>query len=189
MAKKVIALAGGIGSGKSTAGKFFGELGYTVLDADQVSRQVSNQKEVLDSVRNAFGDGFVVDGRLDRKALAKEVFCSAQKTQILNNIFHTKIYDQLKKAIDDNNGVVLVEIPLLEDKFLGLFDEIWLFVANTQSVLDRVVARDNRSEQQVRDIIEKQQKYQSVQATLTVYNDGTLDEFKQKLTQLLNRLN
>ena len=189
MAKKVIALTGGIGSGKSTAGRFFCDLGYMVIDADQVSRCVANQKEVLESIQNTFGDGFVVDGVLNRKALAKEVFCSATKTQLLNEIFHTKIYEQLKKAIDDSLGVVLVEIPLLEERFLDLFDEIWAFVANAQSVLDRVKQRDNRSEQQVRDIVDKQKKYESVQATLTVYNDGTLEEFKQKLTQLLDRLN
>jgi len=189
MAKKVIALTGGIGSGKSTAGRFFCELGYTVVDADQVSRQVATQVDVLESIKKTFGDRFVVGGALNRKALAEEVFCSQTKTQLLNGIFHTKIYDELKRVVDNALGVVLVEIPLLEDKFLPLFDEIWAFVANTQSILDRVKERDNRNESQVRDIIDKQKKYQSVHATLTILNDGTLDEFKQKLTQLLDRLN
>lgn len=188
MAKKVIALTGGIGCGKSTAGRFFLRRGFCVLDCDKISAEVATDCDVLDEICKTFGNRFVVDGMLDRRALAVEVFADKQKTQQLNKIFHPRILQKLKEKIDDTEGVVFVEIPLLEDGVSQWFDEIWLFEAQKQKILERVFARDNRTEEQVQAILDRQSAYSALSNVLVVNNDGTQQEFEQKLSALLQKI-
>lgn len=188
MAKKVVALAGGIGSGKSTAGRFCAQKGFKVVDCDEISREVAQKKEVLDGIARVFGERFVEQGQLNRRALAEEVFCDAQKTEKLNGIFHEEILRDLKAQIDREQGVVFVEIPLLEEKFLHLFDEIWLFIADKQNIINRVSTRDNRSHQQIEDILRRQKKYGTLQKSVVIANDGTLQELYDKLENMLGQV-
>lgn len=188
MAKKVIALTGGIGSGKSTAGRFFVRHGFCVLDCDRISAEVAEERTVLDEICKTFGNRFVVEGMLDRRALAAEVFADKQKTQQLNGIFHPRILQRLKEKIDNTDGVVFVEIPLLTDGLSQWFDEIWLFAVQRQKILERVSARDNRTEEEVQAIIDRQSAYSALSNVLVVSNNGTQEEFEQKLFALLKKL-
>lgn len=189
MKKKVIALTGGIGSGKSTAGRFFRENGYKVVDCDAISREVSQLAEVLEKISTVFGKKFVIDGMLDRRALASEVFDNQEKTQKLNEIFHAKILQLLTEELEIvNSGIVFVEIPLLEKKFLHLFDEIWLFKANENNILQRVVERDGRTQTQIADILCRQKEYRYPDDTVVVYNDGSLEDLQNELRSKLQKL-
>ena len=68
--KKVIAITGVIGSGKSTVADFLRSKGEFVVDCDKISREVADIPDVLTEISRKFGDGFVKDGVLDRRALA-----------------------------------------------------------------------------------------------------------------------
>ena len=186
MVKKVIALTGGIGSGKSSAGRFFAGKGFKVVDCDVISKDVSQRAEVLAEIAEAFGQKFVVDGKLDRRALAGEVFDNEEKTSKLNGIFHDKILQVLTQELEKSVGIVFVEIPLLEQKFLHLFDEIWVFKTDEKNILQRVMERDGRTLQQIEDILSRQKDYNYPCDVITVRNDGTLEELQEKLTEMLN---
>ena len=65
---KVVALTGGIGSGKSLVANYFFTLGAEVMDADQISRQVIERGTVgFDEVVASFGDSILKDGEIDRR--------------------------------------------------------------------------------------------------------------------------
>ena len=74
MKRKVIAVTGGIGSGKSTVCRLLEKKGFRVVDCDALSRRVAEQSETLEEIKRVFGKRFVADGSLDRRALAREVF-------------------------------------------------------------------------------------------------------------------
>ena len=71
MKRKVIAVTGGIGSGKSTVCRLLEKKGFRVVDCDALSRRVAEQSETLEEIKRVFGKRFVADNSLDRRALAR----------------------------------------------------------------------------------------------------------------------
>ena len=116
---QLIALTGGIASGKSTIGRRFAELGAVRIDADQLSRDaVAIGSPGLDVVRKRFGEGVLLaDGSLDREALGQIVFADAVALAELNAIVHPEVRRLAGEAIAnatraDANALVIYEIPL-----------------------------------------------------------------------------
>jgi dephospho-CoA kinase len=110
------AVTGGIGAGKSTASRRLAELGAVVLDSDVLAREVvAPGTPGLAAVADRFGSSVVVDGALDRAALAGVVFGDAQARRDLESITHPLIRqafaDQVTQAPAD--AVVVNDIPLL----------------------------------------------------------------------------
>lgn len=111
-----VAVTGGIGSGKSTVAHLLADRGATVIDADQVARQVVQQGgDIYRALVEHFGPSVVgPGGGLDRAALARRVFADACELQALNAITHpaieAAIVDRLRVA---EPGPVVVDLPLL----------------------------------------------------------------------------
>jgi len=115
MAAKV-GLTGGIGSGKSTAGKLFRDEGITVIDADQVARQVTVPgSRGLARIVERFGVAVVRDdGSLDRRALAERVFSDPSARRWLEGELHPVIRDEMNAQAEScEDRWCILEIPLL----------------------------------------------------------------------------
>lgn len=186
--KKVIAITGVIGSGKSTVANFLRSKGEFVADCDKISREVADVPDVLTEITRRFGDGFVKDGVLDRRALAAEVFGSPKKTEVLNALFHPYIKRRLEQIVSERDGLIFVEIPLLEESFKPLFDAVWVVTANEKRILSRVSRRDKRSSEQVKDILDRQNSYKNIPSAVVIVNDGTLSELYEKTEKYLSAL-
>lgn len=106
-------LSGGLASGKSLVRQMLADRGVLTIDADQVGHGVS----VPDGP--AFHDvaqrwpGVVVEGRIDRQALAALVFNDAAQLRELETITHPHIFDAIRARVEGIEGPVVVEIPLL----------------------------------------------------------------------------
>jgi len=118
----VIAITGGIGSGKSTLRRMFEELGAFGIDTDELARQVVQPgSEGARLLREAFGSAFFDDeGRLDRRLMAARVFDDPQARLELEAILHPLIRaaeGNLLKDMQDEKpeAVIVVEIPLLAE--------------------------------------------------------------------------
>ncbi len=118
-----IGLTGGIGAGKSTVAERLRELGATVIDADQVAREVVEPGTPgLAAVVQAFGsEVLAADGRLDRPALGRIVFADGEKLAQLNAIVHPLIGERTQALIDSvpPDAVLVHDIPLLVENQLG----------------------------------------------------------------------
>ncbi len=123
-----IGLTGGIAAGKSTAAERFAELGARVVDHDVLARRaVEPGSAALVDIVKEFGDRLVVDGRLDRQALAEIVFSDPAALERLNGIVHPTVFamGQAEDRIARRAGekVVVHDIPLLfETGYGGGFD-------------------------------------------------------------------
>ncbi|MDE7454273.1 MAG: dephospho-CoA kinase, partial [Clostridia bacterium] len=73
MTSKVVAVTGGIGSGKSEVMRYLNSLGYSTLDCDKLAMEVATRPNVLEQVTDLLGEGYVVNGQLDRKAIRSRV--------------------------------------------------------------------------------------------------------------------
>jgi dephospho-CoA kinase len=118
-----VGLTGGIGAGKSTVAQRLRELGATVIDADQVARQVVEPGTPgLAAVVEAFGAQVLLpDGRLDRPALGRVVFGDGEKLTRLNGILHPLIGERTQTLIEavPPDAVLVHDIPLLVENQLG----------------------------------------------------------------------
>jgi len=143
----LVALTGGIASGKSTVARRLEEHGAVVVDADHVARQVVEPGEpALARIADEFGPGVIAaDGTLDRAALGAIVFSDPEGRQRLNAITHPAVLDRSRElfaaaAAADPDAIVVYDIPLLVEA--GRIDEFDLRVvvhAATETRVHRMI--------------------------------------------------
>ncbi|MGD0779771.1 MAG: dephospho-CoA kinase [Dehalococcoidales bacterium] len=194
---KIIGLAGGIGSGKSTAARLLAELGAVVIDLDKTGNEAL--KKGGGAYQNAvreFGEGIVGEnGEINRAKLSEIVFNDREALKRLNKIMHPEIDKTVDKKIREyrRQGVkvlVLEAAVMLEAARAWQADEIWVTVANEKTVLERLKARSGYSEEDVKARIRSQitNEQRIKQADVVINNDGTLDELKAKVKAEWERL-
>ena len=98
----ILGLTGGIATGKSHLSGVLSSLGASVVDADCISRELTAPGgAALPLIRDSFGDGYVRDGVLDRKALGRLVFGDPDALTRLNAITHPLIFEEMHRQIGD----------------------------------------------------------------------------------------
>jgi len=128
----LLALSGGIASGKSTIAAHLAERGAVVVDADAIVREVQSPgSPVLAAIAERFGEGVIQsDGALDRAALGARVFGDPEALGALNAIVHPAVRVESQRRFDeafaaDPHGVVVYDVPLLAEV---RSDDPWDFV-------------------------------------------------------------
>ena len=156
----IVALTGGIGSGKSTVADEFAKLGATIVDADIIARQVVEPgKPALDAIRLRFGDAMLnTDGSLDRAALRQRIFSSPAEKQWLNNLLHPLIHQETQAQFQVASApYILWVVPLLVENGLQQRAQRILVVdVDKDTQLARTLARDGISQQQAENILAAQ---------------------------------
>lgn len=141
----VVALTGGIGSGKSTVGQIFEDLGAIVADSDQLARDVVERGTTgFDQIIAAFGDEVLKNGDLNRSALAELVFKDPSKRKQLEQITHPLIRKAFAKIVESAKGdsIVINQIPLLvESNHDYKFDHVVTVSAAEELRIERLIKR------------------------------------------------
>ena len=137
----LIALTGGIGSGKSTVAARWVELGATEIDADLLARQVVEPGTVgLAQVAQAFGNDLVESGELDRALLAERAFASTENRKRLEAILHPLIQAKAQELTSSLSGIIVYTIPLLVETSSPLRFDLVVTVSCPADVrVDRLV--------------------------------------------------
>lgn len=158
----IIGLTGGIGCGKSLVSDYLQSKHYTVIDADKIARQIMEPgQDGLKAVQQAFGDEILQsDGTLNRAKLGEWIFREAKARQTLDDITHPLIEQRILQAVTEHReeSLVIVDVPLLlesggYDKWV---DEIWVVIAEEAQQKQRIMARDNLSDDQAQARIDAQ---------------------------------
>jgi len=141
----VVALTGGIGSGKSTVGQIFEDLGAIVADSDQLARNVVERGTTgFDQIVAAFGDEVLKNGDLDRAVLAEVIFKDPVKRTQLEQITHPLIRRAFAEIVESaqNDSIVINQIPLLvESKHEYKFDHVITVSATEEVRIQRLLMR------------------------------------------------
>ena len=186
----VIGLTGGIASGKSEAARRFAALGVTVIDTDELAREVlAPGSEGLDDVVRIFGDTMRnEDGSLDRRALRRRIFGNARDREKLEAITHPRIRGLLRERLAEaRSPYVIVEIPLLIGPDLAAeLDRVLVVDSEDDTRLRRLMERDEETEAAARAALEAQAPRTDylARADDVIVNEGTPDELTTAVRQL-----
>lgn len=150
---KKIGLTGGIASGKSTAVKIFIENGFKVIDSDLIVKNIlDNDEEVVDFIKNNFGDKFFNLGSLLKKDFGEYIFTYEDERKkyedfIMPRIFK-KINEEFLKCEKEGEEICILDAPLLIEKNLHKqMDFVVLIFVSKEIQLERLILRDGISEE------------------------------------------
>ena len=147
----VVALTGGIGSGKSTVGQIFAQLGAIVIDSDQLARDVMERGSIgFNEVVAKFGDEILKNGEIDRQILASLIFKDPAKRSELEQITHPLIRKAFAKVVSSASpdSIVINQIPLLvESNHDYKFDHIITVSASESIRSERLIKRGLTNDQ------------------------------------------
>jgi len=141
----IVALTGGIGSGKTMVGEIFAELGALVVDSDQLAREVVERgSKGFELIVTEFGDEILKNGDLDRTSLAALVFKDTKKRANLEEITHPLIRQSFAKIVSSagSDSIIINQIPLLvESKHDYKFDHVITISAPESIRKERLLKR------------------------------------------------
>jgi len=188
-----IGLTGGIGSGKTTVSEIFESLGAAVVDADEISHQITLPgRPATQLIQKQWGDSILTsEGQLDRVELRKIVFADPQQLQRLESILHPAIEQQILQQTaafkSQDKAYCIIVVPLLIEKNLThLVDQIVVVDLPIKQQITRVMQRDQVDENHVARILEQQiTREQRLQRADHII-DNTCD--KQNLRKQIQKL-
>jgi dephospho-CoA kinase len=185
-----IGIFGKSGSGKTTVANFFEKKGFYHIDLDEIGRNVLKKyPKVLDEITAAFGDEFVKDGVLRRRALADHVFEKKERVDRLNGIFFKYIRSEFIEEIKNRTDVVAEGAVLVELGIEKYFDRIIRVCTKDETALKRLLKRDEVSEKTILDRLAFQAKYDSVPSDFTIETNDSPLSLKRKINKLFRELN
>ena len=185
---KIIAITGGIGSGKSTALKIIENLGYKSFSADKIYSELILEKDFIYEISSALGISvLLVDGKtcLNKVEISSKVFSDKEKLKRLNSITHPKIMQRMIDSAKAQNGLVFCEVPLLfEGGFEKLFDYVFIIKRNDKARFESASLRDGKTTKQIEEIAKNQFDYAKIQEnahTLIIENNGNETALAEKI--------
>jgi dephospho-CoA kinase len=192
---KRVSVAGGIGAGKSVVTDRLSSLGFSVIDADIIARQVVEKGEpAWTALRDAFGTAVLTpEDDIDRKFLADVVFHDASALRRLNSITHGYIGAEIAAELDRATGsAVFVAIPLYrpEHREVYGFDETWAVQADPTTAFQRLTTLRGFEPDDALARLAAQMDNEARAAIVdrVIWNDGTLDELYESLDVALGEL-
>mgnify|MGYP001766835672 CR=1 FL=1 len=183
----VVALSGGVASGKTAVADRLQALGAIVLDADQLARDVvAPGTSGLSEVVARFGDGILKpDGSLDRRAMRERIFASDADRRALEAIVHPRVRDALRTGAEAvAGGIVVLAIPLLvESGHYGWVDRTVMIDARAAIQQARLMKRDRVDAELARKMIAAQvpRSMRLAIADEVIANDDTLDALQHRV--------
>ena len=192
--KPVIGLIGGIGAGKSTAGRFFQQKGGKIVDADAIGHAALGQDEIIGKIVSRWGAKTVKeDGSLDRRVIASIVFANPEERSALEGMVFPYIgercQEEIQRAQSDLNVrfVVLDAAVMLEAGWNEVADRIVYLDAPRELRLERVAKRNGwtDAELQAREAAQWPIEMKKARADAILLNDSSPLELQKQIDCLL----
>ena len=184
----IVALTGGIGSGKTTVANMFKNLGVPVYDSDKEAKNLMmSSKKLRKDIKALLGDLAYKDKTLNREYIAKKVFKDKGLLKQLNEIVHPAVRkDFLKWAKKQGAAYVIQESAIVfENKQEDFYDKIILVTAPQEIRLERVIERDNVSKSKIMDRMGNQlDDEDKIKMSDYVIDNITLDETRSKVKEV-----
>lgn len=186
----VVALTGGIGSGKSTVAAMFAELGVTVVDADEISRNVARRGgPAFEKLLALLGpEALAPGGELRRDLIRKTAFEDEALRRAIEAIIHPLVYSEIRRRVaETDRPYCIVSVPLLiETGKQASFDRVLLIDAPEELRLKRAAERDGLPFEEIRKIMRSQATGDERRRAAhdIIRNDADLGQLRSEIERL-----
>lgn len=186
----VVGLTGGIGSGKTTVAKLFAGKGITVIDTDQLAREITQPGyPALDKIVEKFGAKILsTDGTLNRAALRKRIFENTEERVWLEQLLHPMIRAESKRQAEASiSPYCIIVIPLLfETEANPLIDRVLVVDVPEEDQILRTQNRDKIPPEEIAAILKTQvtRTFRLKKANDIIYNDGNIEDLEPQVEKL-----
>lgn len=192
---KTIAVTGGIASGKTMACSYLKNLGYVIIDADEMARSITGPGgKAMPYILEHFGPDFVnEEGGLHRAAMRDLVFRNPDKLRILEEGTTDVVLGDIEKIKEERaqagDKLLFFDIPLLFEKNQqDKYDAVWVITADRSIRINRIISRDGMEESMAELIMDSQEDEDKKieKADFVIYNNGSLTELYRSLDDALS---
>mgnify|MGYP003587026901 FL=1 len=191
--KMIIGITGSIGTGKSTVSNYLISKGYSVVDADKISKGAYNiGSNGYKAILEVFGVEILnSNGEVDRKKIKKIVFDNSNMLQRLNMAIHPIIINEIEKEIEillESQNVVFLDAPLLiETELHKKVDKIIVVVCDKNEQINRIIKRDKITADMAISIINSQMSIDEKLkfADYIVYNNSTIENLYSQVDEII----
>lgn len=195
----IIALTGGLGSGKSEAAKQFAKLGVPVVDTDLIAHALTAVgSPVLTQISQLYGPQFLtIEGALDRAKLRAHVFTNPQERSKLEALLHPLIRANALKQLAENEHQLhpdyqILVIPLLfeNNQYQTSIHKTLVIDCDEQLQISRAMARSQLSQAEAQAILDAQvtRATRLKLADEVIENNGTLAELTESVEKMHQKL-
>ncbi|MCQ2528219.1 MAG: dephospho-CoA kinase [Saccharofermentans sp.] len=191
----VVGVTGGIGSGKSSVSAILADRGLRVLDADEISREVTSVNGIaLPEIAEVFGKRAIsTDGSMNRKYISSVVFNDNTKLDILSSIVHKYVFQymdaELEKERNRKTKCVVLDVPIPVRKgFVDHCNQIWTVICDDTVRIDRLIKRGmDKDDAQRRIAMQMTDDEYAALGDHVIDNSGTREELKAKVDELIKK--
>ncbi|EDW85194.1 uncharacterized protein Dwil_GK14519 [Drosophila willistoni] len=194
----ILAITGGIATGKSTVSKVFERNGVPVIDADKIAREIVEPGQPCwHKIRAVFGDEVLLPSKeLNRAALGKMIFADKELRGKLNKIthpvIHRTIFWRVCKLLITGQPWIVLDLPLLFETGI-LFDFIHKIVTvscDSEKQLQRLIARNELTESEARHRVDSQMPLEKKceKSHFVIDNNGSVKDTEESALRIFNMM-
>tara|TARA_Y100001934_G_scaffold257748_1_gene327213 strand:+ start:133 stop:720 length:588 start_codon:yes stop_codon:yes gene_type:complete len=188
----IVGLTGGIASGKTTATNFFKEKGISIIDADEISRELQQSgSKAYEEIVTKFGKKILGPNKeIDRTILREIAFSNKNTRKWLENLMHPLIREEtVKKFSDTKSKWAIYSAPLWSKE--NIFSRTLVIDAPKNIQIKRLLERDSCSKKTAEEMIDAQLQSNERNnfATDLIINDDSIEIFESKLDFYFNLYN
>lgn len=186
-----VALSGSIGSGKSTVCSLLKLYGFEIIDADKIAKNCL--EEQAKNVATLFGEEFVKDGVVNRKALASLIFNDKNQKKVLEELIHPLVRSEISNiasVLDKKKKPYIVDIPLYFETRAYKMPLVVVVYAPKEVIIQRVILRDSKSKEEVQKIVESQLdiELKREQADIVIDNSSDLKHLQEEVEGAISKI-
>lgn len=190
----IVALTGGIGSGKSEASKQFFRLGVPVIDTDAIAHELTaTGNPMLTKIAHTFGTQYLnAEGALNRAKLRTHILNNPAERLKLEALLHPVIYERAIELLNNNQRMLhpvyqILVVPLLfeSNRYQDLVNKVLVIDCEEQLQIERAMARSQMTEQEARSMMSAQttRANRIKLADEVIENNGLLAELIEKVNE------
>ncbi len=189
--KKVIAITGTIGSGKSKVSSILSKK-YPVIDCDKINAKLLQKgEEGYNCLIQLPWIELDEKGEIDKKKMASKIFLNQNLKNDVENILHPLIFKKIEEWIKkQNSDLIFVEVPLLfEIQAQDRFDEVWCIVCDLDKALYRLQTYRNFTKEDAEARIHNQLDvdYKKKYSDVVIENNESIEELEKEIEKILKR--
>ena len=186
----IIALTGGIASGKSTVAKLFQKKGIKVIDADSLVKEIYGQKNSLNFVQKECPEA-VTKGEINFNILRQEIFSKNKSREKFESFIYQRLPEKFLDKLSPEDSFIIYDIPLLFEKGLDSLVDVKILAYTTPQIqLERLMKRDSISRSLAKKMLSLQWpiKKKKTKVDLVIDNSSNKEELVCSFEEVFKRL-